>query len=81
MAVCNNINEETVTLDREAVAAIRRALIVGLSSYGEVERLCNSARAMENLGQPVPETFIPMHPTGSDETIGQFADALAYLSI
>lgn len=74
------MSESTVTLDQEAVIAIRHALIIGLSSYGEVERVCNYAKFMRNLGKPLPESAVPLHPTGSDETIGKFADALAYLN-
>jgi hypothetical protein len=72
--------ETTIQLDAEAVQAIRHALIVGLDSYGEVERLCEYAAAMESVGSPLPDSATPRHPTGSRETVGQFAAALARLN-
>lgn len=72
--------KDEITLDREAVIAIRHALIVGLSSYGEISRLCGNARLLKKLGTPLPDSCAPIHPTGTDETIGHFADALHYLS-
>jgi hypothetical protein len=60
-----------LSLDLDVIRAIRRALIVGLSSYGEIERLTNQVG--------VPEEWIPTHPTGSPDTVGEFANAFAYL--
>ena len=75
------MSESTITLNNVAVVSIRHALIIGLSSYGEIERLCNYAEMMKQIGEPLPECAVPLHPTGTDETIGPFADALAYLNV
>lgn len=61
---------ETITLDREAANLIFDALLIGLSSYSEIERLVKVSPG---------SSLVPMHPTGSDETAGDFADALRYL--
>lgn len=73
-------NNNTVTLDEEAVEAIRYAIIAGLSSYGEIERLRGQAYAFKEMNKPIPDLLVPLHPTGSDDTIGAFATALAYLN-
>lgn len=75
------MSNEELTLDSEAAQTIRHALIVGLSCYGEIERLCKTARAMKEHGCQVPDSFVPKHPTGSDDVIEAFADALAYLNM
>lgn len=72
--------EKTLSLDEEDVQAIRRALIIGLDSYGEIERVLGYADAMKTAGQELPKDAIPLHPTGSDQTIGFFASALACLN-
>ena len=69
------MNTETLTLDAEEVRAIRKALLIGLDSYGEIERLSNQADCCNGI----PEEWKPIHPTGSSETIGDFATALRYL--
>jgi hypothetical protein len=68
------MSAETLTLDAEEVRAIRKAMLIGLDSYGEIERLSNQADCND-----IPEEWKPIHPTGSSETIGQFATALRYL--
>lgn len=57
-----------LVLDQEHVIAIRRALLIGLDSYGEIERLCNGVGEMR-----------PIHPTGASDTVSEFAVALRYL--
>lgn len=74
-----NLSSNTITLDADEVKAIRRALLIGLTSYGEIERLCNQAGIQELCGTPLPEEARPLHPTGSADTVGVFADALVYL--
>lgn len=68
-----------LTLDSYQVATIRRALLLGLSSLGEVQRVRDHFEASIALGQSIDEKFRPVHPTGSPETVGEFADALLYL--
>ncbi len=45
------MSAEQITLSREAVTAIRHALIVGLSSYGEIERLSGVSQLLKMSGQ------------------------------
>lgn len=73
-------DENTINLDAEQVKAIRSALIIGLSSFGEIERLCNQADIHESYEAPLPEGLKPIHPTGCVDTVGVFANALAYLN-
>lgn len=65
-------------IDLETCRAIRKALIIGLSSFGEIERLDN-AYAMHTgiAGEEIPDDLRPMHPTGAADTVGHFAEALA----
>lgn len=70
---------ETLTLDAEEIRAIRKALLIGLDSFGEIERLSNRQGIAELAGNPTPEGSKVIHPTGSSETIGDFAMALRYL--
>lgn len=69
----------SLILGAEEVKAIRYALLIGLDSYGEIERLRSYTRAMEQLGKELPKEAVPLHPTGSADTIGDFACALRYL--
>ncbi len=71
--------ENTITLDCEAVAAIRRALLIGLSSFGEIERIDNQCELIKISGEEVPEGLKPIHPTGCCDTVGEFANALRFL--
>lgn len=67
-----------VSLPIEAIAALRRTLLIGLHCLGEVERLSDTANTFEKLGAPWQEDHIPVHPSGSYE-ITNFANALRWL--
>lgn len=71
-------NLETVSLYADDVRAIRSALLIGLDSYGEIERLTNQAQIQKMLGKDVPE-MRPIHPTGAADTVSMFALALRTL--
>lgn len=71
--------KNTITLDSEAVTAIRRALLIGLSSFGEIERIDNECALIKIGGEDAPEGLKPIHPTGSSDTVGEFANALRFL--
>lgn len=62
-----------------AVRVIRKALLVGLASYGEIERLTEEASALASVGHSFPEGMKPVHPTGAADTVGEFAEALMQL--
>lgn len=64
-------------LDLTTCRKIREALLIGLSSFGEIERLDNAYDIHVKIGhEQIPDDLCPIHPTGSADTIGQFADAL-----
>lgn len=60
---------------------IADALLIGLESYGEIERVDNALRVAEqhpNIGR-LPYSLQPIFPLGSDDPIGVFAAALRYM--
>lgn len=62
--------------------AIRHALLIGLDSFGEVERVIDEYELAEHLRPGMlRKKLCPVHPTGSNETIGQFAEALRFVDI
>lgn len=64
-------------LEPEAIRGIRSALLIGLSSFGEIEKLDNAYRIHTQLGgESIPDDLRPIHPTGSVDTVSIFADAL-----
>ena len=70
---------DEITFDAEQIKTIRRAVLVGLSAYGEIERLCNAVEIAERGGSKIDNELRPLHPTASAETVSEFADALRYL--
>lgn len=62
----------------EDIRDIRRALHVGLASFGEIERLSEEQMA---LGDSVPTRLRVTHPTGSGSAIELFAHALQLLDL
>lgn len=64
----------------EDVRRIREALLIGLESFGEVERVENVFDLHETARRgSLPQELRPLHPTGTDATIGRFAGALRIL--
>jgi len=55
--------------------------LIGLDSYGEIERIDDEFGKIDSFakGNPIPETIRPIHPTGANDTIGVFAEALRYM--
>jgi hypothetical protein len=62
----------------DVLRTIRRALLVGLACFGEIERLNDHAVIADQMGL-LPDGMMPIHPSGSSETIGEFANALREL--
>lgn len=60
----------------EDVELIRDMLLVGLASYGEIEKTLNAFDIAEICGRPVGEGAKPAHPTGEAGTVAKFASAL-----
>ena len=67
------MSRQILTLDEDGIVAIRRALLIGLDCFGEVERLIDITSLPEN------QAFRPLHPTGNNNTISHFVEALSYL--
>ncbi|GKS69689.1 hypothetical protein W03_16930 [Nitrosomonas sp. PY1] len=81
----NKPEENYLRLDKEQRKAINRALLLGLASYAEIERLVDvhqlEAMLLEAKGKPeIPKQLRPIHPTGSIETLDEFVGALRYIN-
>jgi hypothetical protein len=63
-------------LNQDEVMSVRQALLIGLASYGEIHRLQNVIAICGICGGPVPRDAKPIDPTGSPDTICDFAEAL-----
>lgn len=70
-------SEKRLSLDEDQITAIRHALLIGLESFGEIERLQNVVEVNKISQKQTPVQ--PLHPTGAADTIGDFAAALRYL--
>jgi len=66
-------------IDSRARDVIRCALLVGLASFGEIERLANQQELQEAIGRPIEKRLKVIHPTGSPDTTADFAAALLLL--
>ena len=66
-------------LDAEEIAAIRRALVIGLAAFGDLEERDSAADLAEASGRPWPAEALPKHPTGTSDVPSVFATALALL--
>jgi hypothetical protein len=68
---------------REAYETLREChwmLLIGLASFGEIERLQN-AHIIHGRFTEIHEDLRVTHPTGSAETVRKFAEALINLDI
>lgn len=75
-----NFKLDTYTADMlEQLRKIRTALHVGLESFSEIERVTDTYELLESCGHRINERLMPIHPTGSSDTIGVFAGALRAL--
>ncbi len=79
MAVRNSTTIGEISFELENVQAIREALHIGLESFGELERLTDVCGLYRRTGMKIPDDMRPIHPTGSNSTIGVFATALRAL--
>lgn len=79
------IRHETINngllLNAEQQKEINLALLIGLDSYGEIERVIDKIKVAENITGigKLPKEIHPLHPTGSADTVGMFAAALRYM--
>ena len=74
-------NNKELKLGIEEQKAIINALLIGLESYGEIERICDAVLTADHCpnAYKLPDFVRPIHPTGSADTIGVFAAALRYM--
>lgn len=63
----------------ESIRIIRNALHLGLESFGEIERLIDEYETHRKCAGSLPTSLLPLHPTGSANTVGEFAAALRTL--
>lgn len=63
----------------DQIKAIREALLIGLESFGEVERLTWRCDSLQAAGTKFSAELRPVHPTGTADTVGVFACALRLL--
>ncbi|MFB1488398.1 MULTISPECIES: hypothetical protein [unclassified Thiocapsa] len=63
-------------IEEDTLELVTDMLLVGLQSYGEVERLTAAADICELGGRRLPRSMRPIDPAGDPETISKFADAL-----
>ena len=76
----SNAIDGAIVLDEEARNEIIKALLIGLDSFGEIERLGDAYLARAELsGEHLPDDLKPIHPTGMSDTVGIFASALRSL--
>jgi hypothetical protein len=68
-----------IELTPEMASAIRRALAIGLTCFGQIEQAHDMAALMMIAGDSVPPGLVPRHPTGSSDVASTFAEALSYL--
>lgn len=71
-AVPQPSEDDELIISRGELHDIRDALLIGLASYGEIERLCDAAFP--------PGQLDVIHPTGSADTVGDFAEALRHVA-
>lgn len=73
--------DSAYTLDLEDTQTIREALLVGLASYGEIERVRDLQDQAELCGRPAVGPLRVLHPTGSAGTVSRFAEALRLIEL
>lgn len=79
MADENSTTGTSMTYAQEAMKTIREALHIGLECYGEVERVTDVYDLHATHGGDIPKSLRPLHPTGTNDTVGRFAAALREL--
>ena len=73
-----DMNQPTFTCSLEERDSIMRALLIGLSAYGEIERVRNAAELakLSSAWQEWMQDLVPLDQTGAADTVVLFADAL-----
>jgi hypothetical protein len=55
---------------------VSEALLLGLAMYGDLMERENAVEILRLSNQDVPQTLIPIHPTGTCDIASTFASAL-----
>ncbi len=63
------------------VRQLRKVVLIGLASFGEIERLSNQQEIMTACNRSIPDQMRVIHPTGCAETVSDFANALRLLDL
>lgn len=80
MAIENSTLSASDIQERQIdIRQIREALLIGLESFGELERVIDQFQLLELCGRPTCKELRPIHPTGANDTVGRFAAALRLL--
>ena len=77
----NSHNGMDRQLHQDKIRRIRSALVIGLTAYGEIERLCSAAEIARIGKKQIPDGLVPIHPSGEAGTVGDFADAFSFLQM
>ena len=72
--------DEEMRIPRDAMPMIRDALLIGLASYGEIERLRDAVELRRSCGS-VPEDLVPILTSDDPHCMGGFVDALRILAM
>jgi len=65
-----------ITLEQEARESVLRALLIGLSAFGELEKLRN-VWEMQRIGnRDLPDDLRPIDVSGSADEVANFAEAI-----
>lgn len=65
-----------IGLERDARDFVLRALLVGLSAFGELERLRNAWEVRRMCNEDLPDDLQPIDVSGDAGEISNFADAI-----
>lgn len=74
------VADDDVVLTREEVSWVVDALILGLTSYGELEKVLSAKQMTEATGSEWPKHLDVRHP-GPDDIVAKFACALMTLNV
>lgn len=70
------MNHDQYVIDHDVLELVTDLLLVGLQSFGEIERQRNTWKLHKLGGENPHEDLRAIHPTGDAETVSKFADAL-----
>lgn len=68
-------------LPSDVVKLIRSALLIGMSAYGECDKVRNAFDYHKMADESPPEDLYPLHPTGLSTDVAVFTEALRFLDI